>query len=76
MGCCGQGRAALRAGQTRTGSWSRSSATTTVRYTGTNHVRIRGATTGRLYEFGRGERAAVATADAAAIVRTGLFAME
>jgi hypothetical protein len=76
MGCCGQGRAALRAGQSRAGSWSRSSATTTVRYIGGSQVRIRGAATGRLYEFARGGRAAVAAADVAVMVATGLFTQE
>lgn len=76
MGCCGQGRAALRASPARGSPWSRSSAATMLRYTGQRSVRVRGAATRRIYEFVRGESAPVATADVAALLGTGLFARE
>ena len=82
MGCCGQGREALR---TRSAP-ARSHlglprarplrATTLVRYLGSGRVRARGAATGRLYEFLRGESVEVAQADVPKLVRTGLFARD
>ncbi len=68
MGCCGQGRAALRSttGATRPPA-------TVVRYVGGKRVRVRGSVSGRLYEFTGGVRTAVESGDAAALVRTGLF---
>jgi hypothetical protein len=78
MGCCGQGRAALRAAGTPGGrgrSISRQPPTASaLRYLGGRHVRIRGAVSGRLYEFTGGTRTAVDASDAPAMVRTGLFA--
>jgi hypothetical protein len=78
MGCCGQGREALRArsaarshlGLPRTRS---SPATAPVRYLGGGRVRARGSATGRLYEFARGESVEIAEADVPKLVRTGLF---
>jgi hypothetical protein len=68
MGCCGQGRAALRSA---TGA-GRAPATV-VRYVGGKRVRVRGSVSGRMYEFTGGVRTAVESGDAAALVRTGLF---
>ncbi len=91
MGCCGQGRAALRAAGTaareRTGS-SRAavpaqsyapppggppSAASVVRYVGSKRVRVRGAVSGRAYEFNRGAMMTVMSSDVPGMVRTGLF---
>jgi len=44
-----------------------------LRYLGGKQVRIRGAVSGRLYEFAGGERAAVQATDVPTMVRTGLF---
>ena len=73
--CCGQGRAAIRAGTARgSASLSRAApATTELRYVGGKHVRIRGEASARLYEFRGGQRLPVDTRDVAAMVRTGLF---
>ena len=68
MGCCGQGRAALRS----TAGAARPPATV-VRYVGGKRVRVRGSVSGRMYEFTGGVRTAVESGDAAALVRTGLF---
>jgi hypothetical protein len=76
MGCCGQGRAVLRSQSppARTHSVAPPArATAVVRYRGSGRVRARGAATGRMYEFARGERVEVAAADAPTLVRTGLF---
>jgi len=75
MGCCGQGRAALRAGAIRNSSPSvvGTPAATVLRYLGGKQVRIRGAVSGRLYEFIGGERTAVEPRDVPTMVRTGLF---
>jgi hypothetical protein len=84
MGCCGQGRAAVRArsapareepGVRRAGV-APGPATAAIRYTGGGQVRVRGAASGRLYLFARGERAEVAAADVPTLVRTGLFARD
>ena len=85
MGCCGQGRAALRTagnaaargtpGVSRAatpGDASRPGAAV-VRYVGGRRVRIRGSVSGRLYEFTGGVRTAVESGDAPGLVRTGLF---
>jgi hypothetical protein len=89
MGCCGQGRAALRlqgAATRESRGLSRAAApaapasvpnpppAVVVRYTGGDRVRIRGSVSGRLYEFERGQAAPVAAADVPVMVRTGLFA--
>jgi len=78
MGCCGQGRAALRAAGApgREASISRPPPASTLRYLGGRHMRIRGAVSGRLYEFTGGKRTAVDASDASAMVRTGLFARD
>ena len=68
MGCCGQGRAALRSTAGGAGPPA-----TVVRYVGGKRVRVRGAVSGRMYEFTGGVRTAVESGDAAALVRTGLF---
>jgi hypothetical protein len=47
-----------------------------IRYTGGGRVRVRGAASGRLYEFERGERGEVFAADVPTMVRTGLFQRE
>ena len=82
MGCCGQGREALRGrsaparthlGLPRTRP---NRATTVVRYLGNGRVRARGAATGRLYEFARGESVEIAATDVPTLVRTGLFARD
>jgi hypothetical protein len=82
MGCCGQGRAALRA-QTASArahpapqELPRTRATAVIRYAGSGRVRVRGAASGRVYEFARGEKAEVAAADIPTMVRTGLFARD
>jgi len=84
MGCCGQGRAAIR-GQTAparqdTGVQHARRApghvSAVIRYTGGGRVRVRGAASGRLYEFERGERGEVFAADVPTMVRTGLFQRE
>jgi hypothetical protein len=78
MGCCGQGRAALRAAGTpgRGGSVSRPAPAPVLRYLGGRHMRIRGAVSGRVYEFAGGRRTAVDASDAPGMVRTGLFARD
>ena len=78
MGCCGQGRAALRAAGTpgRERSVSRPPPGSALRYLGGRHMRIRGAVSGRLYEFAGGKRTAVDSSDAPALVRLGLFARD
>lgn len=82
MGCCGQGREELRAGSAparpRIGiSRARASrATGRVRYLGSGRVRARGAATGHVYEFARGESREIAAADVPTLVRTGLFARQ
>jgi hypothetical protein len=68
MGCCGQGRAALRSA-----TGAARPPTTVVRYIGGKRVRVRGSMSGRMYEFTGGARTAVESGDAAALVRTGLF---
>lgn len=83
MGCCGQGRAALRATTTAargTPGVSRAAPSaagplpaTVVRYVGGKRVRVRGSLSGRMYEFTGGVQTAVESGDAAALVRTGLF---
>jgi hypothetical protein len=86
MGCCGQGRAALRAASTaareRTGSsraavpaqsYATPPAASVVRYLGNRRVRVRGAVSGRAYEFNRGATMTVVTGDVPGMVRTGLF---
>jgi len=69
MGCCGQGRAALRATASSVGG----PRATVVRFVGGKRVRVRGSVSGRMYEFTGGARTAVDSGDAAALVRTGLF---
>jgi len=87
MGCCGQGRAALRAGveparestaslraaPARPRQATGPRAVTVLRNVGHGNVRIRGSVSGVLYEFRRGEQASVAASDAPMMVRTGLF---
>jgi hypothetical protein len=76
MGCCGQGRAALRAttGTARgTPGVSRAAPAALVRYVGGKRVRVRGSASGQMYEFTGGVRTAVDGGDAAALLRTGLF---
>jgi hypothetical protein len=86
MGCCGQGRAAIRGQSTsarqqkglpraRPGppGFPAGSATSPVRYLRGGRVRVRGAVTGRMYEFARGQRTLVATADLPIMLRTGVF---
>jgi hypothetical protein len=76
MGCCGQGRAALRATTSAargTPGVSRAAPSAVVRYVGGKRVRVRGTTSGRMYEFTGGARTTVDSGDAAALVRTGLF---
>lgn len=82
MGCCGQGREALRGrsasarthlGLPRTRA---PRATALVRYLGAGRVRARGAATGHMYEFARGEIVEIASADVPTLLRTGLFARE
>ena len=86
MGCCGQGRAAIRGKRTpapkRLGqprarpdppARPAGSATFPVRYTGGGRVRVRGAVTRRIYDFARGQSALVAAADVPNMVRTGVF---
>ena len=84
MGCCGQGRAALRA-QSATargraglprasGAGRPPHATTMLRYLGQERVRVRGSMSGHLYEFAAGEHVRVAAGDAPVMIRTGLFA--
>lgn len=82
MGCCGQGREAFRGrnaparthlGLPRTRA---PRATALVRYLGSGRVHARGAATGRMYEFDRGESAEIAAADVPTLVRTGLFTRE
>jgi len=92
MGCCGQGRAALRATSTaareRSGisraavpaqshatppAGSPPSAASAVRYLGSKRVRVRGAVSGRAYEFNRGAKMSVVSSDVPGMVRTGLF---
>jgi hypothetical protein len=79
MGCCGQGRAVLRSqsppARANLGLPVAPPARTTafVRFRGNGRVRARGASTGRMYEFGHDERVEVAAADAPTLVRTGLF---
>ena len=88
MGCCGQGRAALRlqgaavrestrlartAAPAASASGHNPLPAVVVRYTGATGVRVRGSVTGHLYEFDRGQRAAVAAVDVPVMVRTGLF---
>jgi len=85
MGCCGQGRAALRAAGSAaargTPGVPRAAApvsavrppTALVRYVGGKRVRVRGSVTGRLYDFTGGARTTVESSDAPALVRTGLF---
>lgn len=70
MGCCGQGRAALRA---TAPSAAGPPPAAVVRYVGGKRVRVRGSVSGRMYEFTGGIRTAVESGDAAALVRTGLF---
>jgi hypothetical protein len=92
MGCCGQGRAALRAASTAARESSGSSraaepaqshatsptggpppAASLVRYLGNKRVRVRGAVSGRAYEFSRGATMTVVSGDVPGMVRTGLF---
>jgi hypothetical protein len=76
MGCCGQGRAALRASTSTargTPGVSRAAPPALVRYVGGKRVRVRGSASGQMYEFTGGVRTAVDGGDAAALVRTGLF---
>lgn len=92
MGCCGQGRAALRAASTaarETTGISRAAmpaqsyptppaggpppVALVVRYLGSKRVRVRGAVSGRAYEFNRGTRMTVVSSDVPGMVRTGLF---
>ena len=92
MGCCGQGRAALRAASTaareRSGisraavpaqshttpfAGNPPSAAAAIRYLGSKPVRVRGAVSGRAYEFNRGAEMRVASSDVPGMVRTGLF---
>ena len=76
MGCCGRGRVALRVqgAGVAPGRGTSPPAAAALRYTGGRRVRVRGAVTGRLYEFAGGQTASVAAADAPTLVRTGLFA--
>jgi hypothetical protein len=78
MPCCGQGRAALRvqgvAGVAAPGRGASPPADAVLRYTGGRRVRVRGAVTGRVYDFAGGRPATVAASDAPTLVRTGLFA--
>jgi len=80
MGCCGQGRQALRGRSAPARSHATAPRTrplralAAVRYLGTGRVRARGAATGRMYEFARGEIVEIAAVDVPTLVRTGLFA--
>ena len=80
MGCCGQGREALRGRSAPARSHAAAArgrppqTIAVIRYLGTGRVRARGAATGRVYEFGRGEISEIAAADVPTLVRTGLFA--
>jgi hypothetical protein len=74
MGCCGQGRAVLRAaGEAGAAAPAARPPAAVVRYVGGRRARVRGTVTGRLYEFTGGARTAVESSDAPALVRTGLF---
>jgi hypothetical protein len=88
MGCCGQGRAALRASSTAARERSAisraaqphaspptgdSAGAAVVRYLGAKRVRVRGAVSGRAYDFNRGARMTVASSDVPGLLRTGLF---
>jgi hypothetical protein len=75
MGCCGQGRAALRAAAGPPSARPAAAAppAATVRYVGGTRVRVRGSVSGRMYEFTGGARTAVESGDAPGLVRTGLF---
>jgi hypothetical protein len=44
-----------------------------VRYLGSKRVRVRGAVSGRAYEFNRGARMSVVSSDVPGMLRTGLF---
>jgi len=76
VGCCGQGRAAVRAqgAGAPTGRGPSPPAGAALRYTGAQRVRVRGAVTGRVYEFTGGAPLVVAASDVPTLVRTGLFA--
>jgi len=78
MGCCGQGRAALRAAApsitARPPPTHGPPAAAVLRYLGGKHVRMRGTVSGRLYEFTRGKQTVVEARDVPMMVRTGLFA--
>jgi hypothetical protein len=79
--CCGAGRAALRAemsipqgiaGGRRAGGHS-SPTGRAVRYLGSGRMRVRGSSTGAVYDFSGGRQMSVSPADVAALVRSGLF---
>lgn len=85
MGCCGQGRAALRArrsSRSTGGTRPPTPAATSLPASGTvslecttgTWLRVRGPTTGATYAFTASEAVqAVSAADAAAFLRSGLF---